>query len=107
MQVGAMDRPSRETQETLVEQLLWLIQLRWLGVIGVVAAALIGNYVFPVLVSPVPLYVCAAVLLLCNIFFYMVTTRKSNGAESKGIVLGMVQVEADIVILSMVLYFSG
>ena len=105
--LNTVDRPSQCTQEVLGAQLLWLIQLRWIAVVGVVAAALICNYVFPVLISPIPIYVCAGVLLLCNIFYYLVTTRKDSGGVSKDIVLGMIQVEVDIVILTAVLHFSG
>ncbi|MHC4114223.1 MAG: hypothetical protein ACYSSL_02725 [Planctomycetota bacterium] len=79
MKFDPVDRQSQCTQEVLAEQLLWLIQLRWVAVVGVVTAALVGNYVFPVLVSPVPIYVCAVVLLLCNIFYYLLTTRKGDG----------------------------
>ncbi len=104
-----MDRPNQCTQEVLIEQLLWLIQLRWIAVVGLVAAALVSNYVFPfpVLMTPVPIYVCAGALLLCNIFYYLVTTRKGSGVGSRDIVLGTVQVEADLVILTAVLHFSG
>ena len=102
-----MDKPGRHIQGILIEQLLWLIQLRWIAVVGLVIAALVGNYVFPVLISPVPIYVCAGVLLLCNIFYYLVTTEKGSSVGPKDIVLGMVQVEADIVILTAVLHFSG
>ncbi len=102
-----MDRPSQCTREVLIEQLLWLIQLRWIAVVGVVIAALIGNYVFPVLINPMPIYVCAGVLLLCNIFYYLVTTKRGSGVGPKDVVLGMIQVETDIVILTAVLHFSG
>ena len=105
--LDAVDRPSQCTREVLSELLLWLIQLRWIAVVGVITLALIANYVFPVLTSPVPIYICAGVLLLCNIFYYLVTTRKGPGVGLKDIVLGMVQVEVDIVILTAVLHFSG
>ena len=105
----AVDRPNQCTQEVLIEQLLWLIQLRWIAVVGVVTATLVGNYIFPfpVLMTPVPIYVCAGALLLCNIFYYLVTTPKGSGVGSRDIVLGTVQVEADLVILTAVLHFSG
>ncbi len=107
MKFNPVDRQSQCTQEVLVEQLLWLIQLRWIAVVGLLIATLIGNYVFSVLISPVPIYICAGVLLLCNIFYYSVTTRKCSDVGLKDIVLGMVQIEADIVILTAILHFSG
>ena len=102
-----VDRPSQCTREVLGEHLLWLIQLRWIAVAGVVTVVLVCSYIFPVLIRPVPIYVCAAVLLLCNVFYYLVAAGKGSGVGSKDVVLGMVQVEADLVILTAVLHFSG
>ena len=101
------DRSGRYNREVLVEQILWLIRLRWFAGVAIVVAALVSTYIFPVLVNPVPIYVCAGVLLLCNIFYYLITTEKGFTVGPKDIVLGMVQVEADIVILTAVLHFSG
>jgi len=103
------DRPSRCTREVLVEQILWLIRLRWIAVGGIVAAVLVGSYVFPypLLPTATPIYVCAGILLLCNIFYFSVATKKTADAGPKDVVLAMVQVEADLVILTAVLLFSG
>ncbi len=76
---NAVDKPGQCAREVLVEQLLWLIQLRWIAAVGLVIAALVGSYVFHVLISPVPIYVCGGVLLLCNILYYLVATKKGAG----------------------------
>jgi signal transduction histidine kinase len=102
-----MDRPSQCTREVLVEQILWLIRLRWIAVAGLVGAGLLGTYAFPVLVNAVPIYICAGVLLLCNIFYFWAATKNTANAGPKDIVLGMVQIEADLAILTAVLHFSG
>jgi signal transduction histidine kinase len=102
-----VDRPSRCTQEVLVEQLLWLIKHRWIAVLGIVAGGVIGSVVFPVLMNPVPIYVCAGALLLCNVLYYLAATKTGVGAGLKDLVLAMVQVEVDLVILTIVLHFSG
>jgi signal transduction histidine kinase len=104
-----MDKPSQCTREVLVEQVLWLIRLRWIAVGGIVTAALLSSYAFrfPVLTSVVPIYICAAVLLLCNVFYLWLATKKTTDAGPKDVVLAMVQVEADLVILTVVLHFSG
>jgi len=106
---GAFDRPSRCKREVLVEQVLWLIRLRWIAVGAIVAVVLIANYAFPYPVSAnaVPIYICAGVLLLCNIFYFHVATKKTADATPKDIVLAVAQVEADLVILTAVLHFSG
>jgi len=101
------DKPSQCARETLVEQILWLIRLRWIAVGCVVTAALVGTFIFPVLTKPGPIYICAGMLLLCNIFYYWVATRNTIATGSKDIVLAMIQVEMDLAILTAVLHFSG
>jgi signal transduction histidine kinase len=104
--VETIDKLSRCTQEVLVEQILWLIRLRWIAVGSIVAAVLMGSYV-SLLPNATPIYVCAAVLLLCNILYLSVATKKTADTGPKDVVLAMVQVEADLVILTAVLFFSG
>ena len=94
-------------REIIVEQILWLIKLRWVAVAGIVVASLVGSYVVPVLISTTPIYICAGVLFLSNIFYYCVATRKVENAGRRDVILGMIQVEADLVILTAVLHFSG
>ena len=101
------DRPSQFTREILVEQILWLIRLRWIAVGGIVVAGLVGSYIFPVLASAVPIYVCTGILLLTNIFYFWLATKDTANAGPRDVVLGMVQAEADLVILTAVLHFSG
>ena len=101
--------PVQCSREFLVEQNLWLIQLRWIAVAGVVAAVLANSYVlpYPVLTSALQIYICVCVLLLSNIVYLCIATKKGEGASPKDTVLAMVQVEADLVILTAVLHFAG
>ncbi len=101
------DRSGRYSREVLVEQILWLIRLRWFAGVGLVVAALIGTYIFPVLVSAVPVYICAGTLLLCNIFYLRVATKQTPKAGRKNLVLAMVQAGVDLLILTVALHFSG
>ena len=101
------DTLSQSTREVLVEQILWLIRLRWIAVGGIVAAALVASYVFPVLTNAVPIYVCAGILLICNILYFCGATKKTPDARSRDVVLGWIQIEADLIILTVVLLFSG
>ncbi|MHC4529086.1 MAG: sensor histidine kinase [Planctomycetota bacterium] len=103
----SMDKPVQWTREALVEQILWLIRLRWVAVASIVAAALVGRYVFPVLVTPIPIYVLAVVLFVSNVFFYLAATREAGRGGPRDIVLGTVLVEVDLIILTLVLHFSG
>ncbi|MHC4266364.1 MAG: two-component system sensor histidine kinase NtrB [Planctomycetota bacterium] len=74
---------------------------------GLVTACLVSSYIFPVLKSAVPIYICAGTLLLFNICYFCVANKKPASAGLKDIVVGMTQVEADLVLLTVVLHFSG
>jgi len=101
------DRPNQSTRESLAEQILWLIRIRWLAVAGTVTAGLIGSYIFPVLKDAWPVYICAGILFLCNIGYFLIATKNAANAGPKDTVLAMVQAEVDLVILTAVLHFSG
>jgi len=102
-----MDKSSQRTREALVEQILWLIRLRWIAVGTLIISALLGRFVFPVLTSPILIYACAAVLLTCNIVYFLFATKKPENAGPRDVLLGMIQVEVDLLILTAVLHFSG
>lgn len=102
-----MNEPGRHTSAALVEQILWMIRLRWIAVGCIVLACLMGTYVFPVLPEALPIYVCAALLLLSNVLYRAIATRKGGRAGSRDITIGMIQVEVDLILLTAVLHFSG
>ena len=102
-----MDESSQCTREVLVEQIFWLIRLRWIAIGAIIAYALLGHFAFHVLAAPILLYVCAAVLLTCNILYFLAATKKTENPRPRDIVLGMVQVEVDLLVLTAVLHFSG
>lgn len=105
--INHMDKSSQCTREALVEQILWLIRLRWIAVGALIASAILGRFVFPVLAAPILIYACAAVLLGCNILYFLTATKKPEDAGPRDIFLGMIQVEVDLIILTAVLHFSG
>ncbi|MBC8468683.1 MAG: GHKL domain-containing protein [Planctomycetes bacterium] len=109
MRDRVLDKPNRCSRETLAEQILWLMRLRWIAAGGIVAAVLVGSYVFPypLLPSPTPIYICAGILVLCNYLYFYVATKKTSYFMAKGTVLALIQVEVDLVILTAVLLFSG
>jgi signal transduction histidine kinase len=105
--INHMDKSSQCSREALVEQILWLIRLRWIAVGALIISAILGRYVFPVLVAPIMIYACAAVLLICNILHFLAATKKPENAGPRDILLGMILVEVDLIILTAVLHFSG
>ena len=107
MTIDHMDKSSQCIRESLVDQILWLIRLRWIAVVVLTASALLGQFIVPVLASPMMIYACAAVLLICNIFHFLAATKKPENGGSRDILSGMILVEVDLIILTAVLHFSG
>jgi signal transduction histidine kinase len=105
--IEAMDRPSQSRREALVEQILWLIRLRWIAAVCIVGAALIGSYVFPVLASVAPTLACAGILVFSNVVYLGAATKNPAEAGRKDTVLATIQIEVDLVVLTAVLHFSG
>ena len=91
----------------LGDRLLWLVSLRWLAVLVVIAGTLLGTYLFPVLTDPRPLYVIAALLLLCNIGYAILVRRDCTRRTRGCIAMAMVQIEVDLLALTAVLHFAG
>lgn len=106
---GLRDGPSGAGQSpaTLVDQILWLISLRWMAALLVVVGALAGTWVFPVLEHSGPLYAVAAVLLVCNLLYAVVARRIDRAPQQQKLILAMVQIEVDLLVLTAVLFFSG
>ncbi len=102
-------RPSRRdvSEALLADQIPWLISLRWIAIAVVAIGAAIETHVFPVLVSPVSLYVLAALLFACNLTYVAVVRIASRGRRWKHPALVMVQMEVDLIVLTAVLHFSG
>ncbi|MFZ9023587.1 MAG: ATP-binding protein [Anaerohalosphaeraceae bacterium] len=90
----------------LVDQLKWLIFLRWFAIFGIVITGLVSSTLFPVLYSPIPIYACAAILLICNLVFLLLTSGHSV-KPGRVTLLAMVQLEIDLGVLTLLLYFAG
>jgi len=91
----------------LVDQLKWLIFLRWFAIVGVVISGLISSTLFPVLYSPIPIYACAGLLFLFNLLFLLLISGRSIKPAGHVTFLAMIQLEIDLLILTLLLYFAG
>lgn len=100
------EKPPGVVRGVLNEQLRWLIRLRWLACIGIVAAGLASTRL-SVLATAAPIYICAAFLFVLNVVYYLAIPKKSSEGGSRPLVLGMVQMEMDLIILTLLLHFSG
>jgi PAS domain S-box-containing protein len=96
------------SRDILVEQLRWLITLRWFAVSGIVLVGVIcSSDLFPVLQSAVPIYVCAAVLFACNILNLLLLKRKFFKRSGLDAIFAVIQLEVDLLLLTTLIHFSG
>ncbi|MBM3156068.1 MAG: HAMP domain-containing histidine kinase [Chloroflexi bacterium] len=87
------------------------VRMRWLVVLGIVAATLIASLVFDISFPTLPVYIISGVIFLYNLAFFRWTN--SLKAEPTGVVLrkgetvANVQVLTDLVILTVLLHYAG
>ena len=62
---------------------------------------------FPVLHSPIPIYACAGILLVCNLVFLFLASGQFVKSPARVASLAMVQLEIDLLMLTALLYFAG
>jgi len=91
---------------SLADQILWLVFLRWVAVGLIVVGTLSGTYLFPVITSPKPLYVTAAVLLACNVGYAIAAANGRRGRRGSPVTQGTVQMEVDLLVLTAITLFG-
>lgn len=91
----------------LVEQLRWLVLLRWFAILGIIMAGIACTSIFPILLSSRPIYICAVTLFLCNLLYFILIRQPFMKPPFGAILLAMVQLEADLLILTLLLHFAG
>ncbi len=97
-----------QSRQVSREQLKWLIDLRWIAVVGILIMSWIVHQVFPVIDNGGPILVCGLVLGVFNAAYYATTKRfrgESHGVS--GLAFALIQIELDLVILTILLYSSG
>ncbi|MBW8035877.1 MAG: hypothetical protein FVQ79_09660 [Planctomycetes bacterium] len=91
----------------LIEQIKWLIRMRWFAVAGIVVSGLVCTYIFPVLPEVNTIHRCALFLLLFNVAYLVISFRCESEPTAFDIVFALVQIEVDLVILTILIHFSG
>ena len=95
------------SQNVLQEQIAWLIRLRWLAVAGLIVVAAPSGHIFNVVADIWQLLTLTMILLASNILYAVVErgTRSRSGWSNR--MFALVQVEADLLILTALLHFAG
>lgn len=105
--IEILNRPTSYRDVDLIEQLRWLVELRWLAIVGIAMAITLGKYLFLALGNVLPLYGCAVLLFVCNLFYFLMVSKSKPWSRTGALAVGLIQVELDLAILTAVLYLSG
>ena len=96
----------------LVRDTGWLIRLRWLAAVGMVAATIAAQYVFEIEVGTKQLLLAAAALAAFNLGFYVFFLRlrelgpdEATSTQARRLV--HLQIVTDLVILTIALHYCG
>lgn len=97
--------------EQFVKRAFWLVRLRWITACLLLGIVYITNEFFDSMSHEIPLYVIGAVLLLYNSLLYLTLqyfVRRRSKALSPAINrIIILQITADLFILTGVIYYSG
>ncbi|MCF7955795.1 MAG: hypothetical protein K9M75_08345 [Phycisphaerae bacterium] len=91
----------------LIDQIKWMIKLRWFAVAGIVVSSLICRYVFDVLPEVNAIHKCALFLLLFNLAYLAVSLKSGRKSTAYDLLFALIQIEVDLVILTVLIHFSG
>lgn len=93
----------------LVSSVAWIIKLRWIAGVGVLAATWLVENLFALDAAEVPLFGIGAAILLYNLVFYLVKRRLTRRVApiSSYYALAQWQVALDWLAMISLIYFSG
>lgn len=91
----------------LIDQIKWLIKLRWFAVIGIVVSSLVCRYVFDVLPEVNSIHKCALCLLIFNLVYLAVSLKCGKEPTKFDLAFVLFQIEVDLVVLTVLVHFSG
>ncbi len=104
-----MQRPAEE--DDLRQRAYWLVRLRWVAAAAVACGTFVSARLFHIPVQEVPLYTIAVLLLLYNAAVldllnrFMKIASKRSRRRTKNLI--DIQISADLIILTILLHFSG
>ncbi len=104
--------PLPSAAQVLISRVTWFVQLRWLAVAGVFATILVARHALGLPVPGGPLYVLACLLFASNTCFHYWARRLDRIEDDalrlrKARVFANVQIGSDLVLLTLLLHFSG
>ncbi len=103
---GQQDMLVQPARRVLRQQVVWFIYLRWVAIACIFLAGTLATQVFPILQTAGPLYVCGLILLVMNAVYFGLA-RGRTLSEKANLVLAMIQIVGDLLILTLLIHFSG
>jgi PAS domain S-box-containing protein len=94
-------------QTAMIDQIKWLIKLRWFAVVGILVAGVVCTRLFPVLSSAGELHVCAGILLACNLVYSFIVSRRVGKPNLSDSIHTLIQIEIDLLMLTALIHFGG
>ena len=98
-----MDKENTTTTKDLKKRLVWLVNLRWAGILGALIATYAAHEMPFLSVSLIPMGLILAAAALCNLFYRWRLKFSREDLER----LALVQIGVDQFILVFSVYFSG
>jgi signal transduction histidine kinase len=97
------------TENDLTQRTYWLIRLRWLAAAAVALATFVCARIVHIPVQETPLYVISALLFLYNAAILALLRRFSEADRGERRIKWVIdfQISTDLVILTLLLHFSG
>lgn len=100
-------------ENSLIDGVRWLIQLRWLAILGVVGAVIAGKYFFGLPLFLEGIMGGALLLALLNLIYRSILRNRYQGREkepealNRAVWFAHLQIGMDLVLLTLLLYFAG
>jgi signal transduction histidine kinase len=95
----------------LSERVHWLIQLRWLSVVGALITIAIANTLLPNVLPLVPLVSVTLVVAVYNLFLYMYANKLDSydftSRYRQSLIIAHAQITLDLIALTVLLHFAG
>ncbi len=97
-------------EQELVSSLSWLINLRWLAAIGVLAATWLSTTILDINIPTVPLYLLGMAVLAYNTLFWWVLRRLNTDPSTPNVAFqwfARLQIGMDWIAMALLIHWSG
>lgn len=95
------------SREDLYERLHWLIHLRWLAAIGLLATILFARFLLQLVPAIGPLLLANGALVAANVVYFCLWGRWRDASTRRLVRFGVAQTIFDYSILTVVLHYTG